>query len=281
MIKSKFYNASNDYLFKNLFYNHHFLSTLMNELFGVDIAKFKYSTTMLPKENWAKSKGECDLILESDEEIIVVEMQNNKRGSLENRSMVYLSKLYGMQWRKGDSNYEEIKPVTLYWLLNYQYKKNEILEYQMLETKLHDQFGENLKVKICNIHKMKDRKYQLLFQAKSKEELKVLERDSKLGPVVKEIMKFNRDEREYERMEMLENMWTIEDEKKFQLMEARREGRLSGKKQGLKEGRKEGRKEGLLKAASNLLSKGVSIEFIMEVTNLSKNEIQKLKSIAS
>ncbi len=283
----KFYNASNDYLFKHLFYHHNFLSTLLKDLFGVDISNFKYSTVILPKENQNKSKGECDVVLESDEEIITLEMQNNKRGSLENRSMVYLSKLYGMQWKKGDTYYEEIKPVTLYWLLNYQYKKSEILEYQMLETKLHDKFGENLKVQICNINKLKDKKYQLLFQAKSKEELEELKRDSKLGPMVKEIIKFNLKEKEYERMEMLENMWTLEDEKKFQRMEAHREGRLAGKKQGLKEGRKEGRKEGLkqgekkglLKVASKLLSKGLPMELIMEVTTLSKSEIQKMNKV--
>ncbi len=67
----------------------------------------------------------------------------------------------------------------------------------MLETELYQKFGDNLKVKICNIQNLKKRneKYHLLFHAKEKAELEKLESDSKFGPIVKEIIKFNSDEK--------------------------------------------------------------------------------------
>lgn len=120
-----FYNLSNDYLFKSIFNKHEYLEMLLRDFFQLDIADFEYYSPVLPKENKEKANGEADLVLKNKEEIIIVEMQNQKNGSLENRSIVYLSKLYGMQWRKKDRTYQEIKPVTLYWFLNYPYgKKN-------------------------------------------------------------------------------------------------------------------------------------------------------------
>ncbi len=269
MEEETFYNLSNDYLFKNVFYHYENLSLLLYDFFKIDITGFEYYSPVLPKKNKTKANGETDLVLKNEKEIIIVEMQNWKNGSLENRSMIYLSKLYGMQWKKKDKKYEEIKPVTLYWFLNYRYGEKELLEYRMLETELYQKFGDNLKVKIGNIQNLKDRneKYHLLFHAKKKEELEKLESDSKFGPIVKEIIKFNSDEKEYERIEATVDMWTREDEIQFTRMEAHREGRI------------EGEKIGILETASKLLSKGLPIELIMEVTNLSKKEIQKFNKV--
>ena len=53
--------------------------------------------------------------------------------------------------------------------------------------------------------------------------------------------------------------------------------RQGGREEGREEGRKEGRKEKQLEIAKKLLKKGMTIEEIVEITELSKEEIEKLK----
>ena len=66
--------------------------------------------------------------------------------------------------------------------------------------------------------------------------------------------------------------------------EGMREGIKKGRKEGLEEGLKKGREEGLKKGreetikniVTNLKSSGASVEFIMDVTGLPKEDIEEL-----
>ncbi len=106
---------------------------LLQDLFQFNIKDYDYTSPVLPKENYHKADAECDLVLANKSNIIAVEMQNQKVGSLENRTLVYASKLYGRQLQKGDFRYEKLKPITIIWLLNYRYGEKETQEYQILE----------------------------------------------------------------------------------------------------------------------------------------------------
>ena len=55
------------------------------------------------------------------------------------------------------------------------------------------------------------------------------------------------------------------------------EGLKQGKEEGMKQGKEEGKKEKEREIAKRMLKKGISIEKIMELTELSKKEIEKLK----
>ena len=58
--------------------------------------------------------------------------------------------------------------------------------------------------------------------------------------------------------------------------EGREEGREEGLEQGRDEGREEGRAEGLLLAARNMLSQGMPVDIVVNVTGLSEDVIDKL-----
>ncbi len=64
-------------------------------------------------------------------------------------------------------------------------------------------------------------------------------------------------------------------------IEGRQEGRIEGRQEGLIEGRQEGliegEKRGLIKAVRSLLLSGMDIEFIAKATELSIDEINKIK----
>ena len=57
---------------------------------------------------------------------------------------------------------------------------------------------------------------------------------------------------------------------------ARVEGRKEGRMEGRKEGKMEGRVEGRVEVAHKLLQRGMSIEEILPLTNLTREQIQKL-----
>ena len=54
------------------------------------------------------------------------------------------------------------------------------------------------------------------------------------------------------------------------------QGREEGREEGLEQGRVEGREEGLLLAARNMLSQGMPVDIVMNVTGLSEDVIDKL-----
>ena len=59
--------------------------------------------------------------------------------------------------------------------------------------------------------------------------------------------------------------------------EGLKQGKEEGLKQGKEEGLKQGKEEGLKEIAKRMRNKGINIEEIMELTKLSKEEIEKLK----
>ena len=60
------------------------------------------------------------------------------------------------------------------------------------------------------------------------------------------------------------------------MMEAKKEGLKQGIEKGIEKGRSEGMEKGMEKVALNMLKANSDVEFISEVTGLSKEEIQKL-----
>ena len=61
------------------------------------------------------------------------------------------------------------------------------------------------------------------------------------------------------------------------IKEGIKEGKKEGIKEGIKEGKKEGKKEGIIEIAKKLLAKKMAIKEIVEITDLTEEEIKKLK----
>lgn len=51
----------------------------------------------------------------------------------------------------------------------------------------------------------------------------------------------------------------------------------AGVEEGIEKGKKEGKREGVIKTAKAMLEKNIPIETIMEITELTKEEIEKLR----
>lgn len=189
--------------------------------------------------------------------------------------------MYVEQWKSND--YQDIKPVKLYLILNYPYKE-AYLEYQMLETKMHQKFGDNFHVKIWNIQEKQTEEikelYQKLFLVENEGELKTLEEDGRIQNVVKEMLEYNMDNFEYQKMKRSEKMyWTDEEIVKFHEATSRewwkKEGKEEGRKEGIQEGIREGIKEGKLEMLKNMIAENLDINTIIKISKLPKSEIEK------
>ena len=53
-------------------------------------------------------------------------------------------------------------------------------------------------------------------------------------------------------------------------------GRKAGREEGIKEGKKQGKEETLKETAKKMKEKGIDIQLIQEITNLTKEEIELL-----
>lgn len=100
---------------------------------------------------------------------------------------------------------------------------------------------------------------------------------------VSEIMKTNKEIQEA--MEKLEEISS--DEELMRLVELRKKAILDenqakyaaevvGREKGIKEGRKEGRKEAKIEVAKKLIKMNIELEKVIEITELTKEELEKL-----
>ena len=68
-----------------------------------------------------------------------------------------------------------------------------------------------------------------------------------------------------------------EMDKKAYIATGLEKGMEKGIKQGIRQGKKQGKKEAQIEAAKRMLAKGIDIETIIECTELTKEEIEKIK----
>jgi len=79
-------------------------------------------------------------------------------------------------------------------------------------------------------------------------------------------------------MSQLEEQAALECAREKGLEKGMQEGLEQGKKEGIKQGIEQGKKEEKIKTAKKLLKLNISIEQIMEITQLDEEEILKLKN---
>lgn len=282
-MKQKFYNLSNDYLFKTVFRNFRLLKQMVIDIYNFDLSGYSFDNPKIQSDNKNLSNGEYDLLLTNGIDYVILEMQNSKYGNFINRSEIYRSMLVSKDWQKGDVNYNHVKFVKLFWLLNYRHYKKEFLKYQMREEETYERFGDKNEVWIFNIKNVHQKellnKYKILFQATKPKKIEALVDDKEVGNIAKEILRYNADLETYEKMVRSEFMqWTHEDDLKLMKDVSYREGIEIGERRGEKRGEKKGKQMGILKTALSMFQEGIDISLIKKITGLTETEILNLKN---
>ena len=288
---STIYGLRFDSSFKNMYKDKEQLKKMVRKLFHEEIGEIEsFRDKEIVKENVNLKCGICDLVVETKENIILIEMQNKNLKDFKKRLKRYVSMLYATQELSED--YCKMKPVKIYLMLNYREGKKQVLKkYSEMEKELKEEFDCLSEISVWNLKEALKQKRGVdydyarlcILDKMSKEEaldiLEELYQKEEYKKEVEKIIMYNLDIKTYQRLKeekyMLETTFELEtsglraEAKRKGLMEGRKEGR----KEGIKEGIKEGRKEAKLETAISMLKEGLEMSFVQKITGLKEQQI--------
>lgn len=261
-----------DVLFKAFFAkkgNEKYLKSFLEAILNVKIHKIKIEQEVnLYKLTIDEKPGRLDLqAIIDDGKIVDIEMQVKDEKNIEQRTLVYGSKLIAGQLKEGE-NYKNIKPVILI----------NILGYNMFETKEYHTQTKTVLKENKEIEVIKDIQYHFIelpkFREAKPELTNLLECwlafiDNRKGGLVEKAMvnetiireaeeKINEILSNKELQEILRYRWSAKADEATRMENAKEEGM----EQGLKKGMKKGMKQGIEKGIQQGIEKGAKEEKI-------------------
>ncbi len=275
----KIYTLKNDYLFKKIFSNELYLKQLLLQFFNVKCNTIKYLNTELFKTNKNDKIGIVDLLLRVDGEIVILELQNINRHNFEDRLLFYSSIDIHNHCLKEDEDYNKLKSIRVYAIINYSLFKNNVkgkvrlkVENRIFTKKLEYNIFDLTKV---NKNASKNRYYELasLFNNQNLDSLEKIVNSKINIKILEEIKLYNLDKKEYEKMEEIERLMMNETEHYDTAYE---DGIEVGVKKGRIEGRNQGKNQEKIEIAKNLINENVDIKIIMNATGLTVEQINSL-----
>lgn len=268
-----------------------------------------FNQEYLPENLEEGRKNVLDVIAELENGTkINVEMQSNINSKIGKRVLLYWSRIYASQAKKGDKELKTVHKTIGVWIIDKGIVQKSGKDYHTI-IKARNKNGEECDVlddfEIHFLELQKLRKYGTITPRKldfwmwfidhtneeliemgqrsyeeireAVEKLKELQAD----PIVSQIA-FQ------EEMAEIDRAIDLADAKERAMKQGIRQGKKRGMQEGIKEGRKEGRKEGIkegikegernkqFEIAKNLKAKGMDITAISEVTGLSIEEVERI-----
>lgn len=277
-IMGKFYQASNDSMFKAIFCNEknkdlleRLIESSINEKVKVD----KPTMQEIVKTNIYVKNKTLYIITESldKKQKYNIELNVNYYDGLNNRNAAYIFSKYSEDVKVADDYSNMNKFIQINLTSGLPKDRNVINEYKLIDTSTDNFFIDNLIIYEINLDKIKETCYNdsryKLFTALccDRDELhKLCKGDKVLEKLESEVIRLNKDPK------FIEFLSAEEDARKTHntLMK-------NAKEEGLAEGYAGGSKETKIEIAKNMLNKNMDIETISEVTCLTKEEIETLK----
>ena len=282
---SKKLKMKDDIVFKAFFSrNVHYLKSFLSAILGKQI-KIKKVIHDARLEQLTKEMkyGILDLEVElEDGEIVNVEMQLRDNKNIEKRTTFYASKKI-VEQLEPNGNYEELKRVIVIAILDYNLTD---LEEYITETvrvvSNHKEYELNNVVKYYYIELEKFRKQNPDMQDERNQWLAFIdmERGDLLEMAKKENKEIKDAVKDYEVLtgdEEIKRLTEVRLMSELEEQSALATARAKGTEEGLKQGKEEGLKQGKEEIAKKLLEMNLPLKQIIEVTGLSKEEIEKIE----
>lgn len=278
-----------DIVFKAFFSrNEKFLKSFLNAILGKDLKIKKVMHDVRLEQLTKEMKyGVLDLDVELESgEIINVEMQLKDNHNIEKRTTFYASKKI-VEQLEPKGKYEDLKKVIVIAILNYSFIKSpEYVTETVRVVRTNREYELNNTVKYYYIELEKFRNQNPDMEKEINQWLAFI--DMERGDLLEMAKEKNKEIKEatdaYEVLtgdaevkRLAEIRLMSELEEQSALATARANGTEEGLKQGKEEGLKQGKKEQQKKIAKKMLEKGKKIDEIIELTELSREEIEKIK----
>lgn len=243
---------------------------------------------------------DLDVKLENGE-IINIEMQMQDHKNMEKRTTFYASKKITEQVGTG-TRYDDIKKVIVISILNYtflevpeyvnktirvldkhrEYEINNIVEYYYIELEKFRKTNPNMKEAI--------NQWLSFIDMERGDLLEMAEKESKEIKEAKKVYNELSGEAEMKRLAEIRLMSEMEEQAALSSARAKgteegikkgledgiKKGLENGIKKGLEDGKKQGMEESMKKIAKRLLKKGTTIKEIIEITDLTEEQLKKL-----
>ena len=246
---NKYYNLSNDYIFKEAVNHPEILKYLLSVCFSIEIQNYQKRNVELNKNNKKRYAPIVDFKIETSDTIYLIEMQNKNLYNMEERCLFSFSRQCQNIMKPRD-NFKKIKKIHILIFLNYAFKKDN--HYQILGKNLQTLFTNKLEIYIFNIPKelqspsKKRKNIAEFFTLTSIQNInrKTLNKTEKL--ILDYIKNFN-----------LPNEQLLEIERRNADMYLEEIGLINAREAGLEEGLAKGMKKGLEQGIEQGIEKGI------------------------
>ena len=286
----------NDYAFKRVFgveENKDVLQDLLEcilEIPAENIADLELLDKEFHKEILTEKLGVLDIKLRlKDGTFVDIEIQNSWHFDFPERTLYYWSKMYNEGIKQGQDYTNLPKCITIN-LIGEGFNKNKRLhnKYLVLEQDTKEPLVSKLEIHILNLEKAKILKEGQYKDNKTKRLLSWLKFIETDDGEVREMLEqespmMRKANTTIELMEMSpRDKWLYDSRMKYEhdrascISEGYRQGILQGEAKGRQEGFADGSYQKALETAKLMKKANCKIDFIIQMTGLSKKEIEKL-----
>ena len=285
----KFYKGSSDIVFKSIFLkesNRDMLERLIEEALNKKVKVLEVKASELPKGSVYERGKILDVLVDSDEGEINIEVNSYSDIYLHRRNASYIFARYSSAISRAGSFKEMKNYIQINLTREDRDKELEMISvYELMEIDRHDRYIDNFTIYEFNISKIKDAWYNgdrshnimALLDANLSELDTMNDGDEIMDRFKDEVKNVNRGLGDVQFMDPDEDAEiifnTIVASEKEQ---AEERGIEKGKAEGRVEGLAEGIKQNKIDTARKMQDKNIDINTISEITGLSIEEIDNL-----
>ena len=279
---NKFYTLANDIIFKNTFDTEKSLKRLLEESLNLKVYKILSNNIELPVEHIKERRKYLDLIIDTNEGIINVEVNHGFKDEIPNRNLLFFCKLISSSVKRSKS-YLDIKKhiqLNITWNLqryfNFDITKRKIIKCHIKDDEtnnnIHDDIFEIVHINMDYFKEVwyhgdikKENPFLMLLAADAEDKMdKISEGDKIMEELSKQVKKLNQDQ------DILDVITRNEDELIRNTLYEK------AIQKGINQGISQGIEQNKIEVAKKLLKNNVDINIIVDSTGLSKDEIEKL-----
>ena len=268
----KFYTCKNDSAFKEIFgniKNKKLLIWLLERILQVNIDKLTYLNVERNNNDLITKRKRLDILVETNVGRINIEMNATSKEYLHPRNFCYLSNIYN----KNTSISEDYNEDTLTIQINFTYgikDDNKILRIYKVQDDEQKCYIKNFEIYEYNmdiimnfwysldIEKVTEYSHLIMLDLEKNSLKELVKYDGKVDEYMEKITKLNTDANFWE-------VFTPEEDERYIRNTIKRESE------------KKGEQKKSFEIAKNMLAMQIDINTIAKATNLSKNEIMKIK----
>jgi len=250
----------------------HFISTYLR----LPLKKIKGNLKLLSRDldlDYKKERQkQIDILLDLDGRKINIELNNNESTGIIERNIIFASKVHGRQLKKGDNTYSHIEQTIQINLNNFSCNKNSLVESYYLTNKNGEILSEKLRIDFVDIEKAAKFDYN-----DSEEELARWLRlltSTTIGELEREIGEDLMDNDSKDKL--LEEVERYSEDDEMIAMYSYYTKEELERNTMIDEAEQKGINQRNIEIAKAMLNKNVDIDFISEITGLTKEEIDKL-----